>query len=339
MGLLEKIKENWFLMGIIVVILAARAEPSIGQKGGPLIPEITVKYLAVSIIFFNSGLSLKTEDLKSALLHVKLHCFVQLFTLTFVPCFVWVLIKFLSATDIDGWLLKGLQVVGCMPPPVSSAVILTKAVGGNEAAAIFNSAFGSFLGIIVTPLLLLVFMGSSSSVPFSSILSQLSMTVVVPVIAGQIVRQFIKEWLERTKPPFGQMGKGVLLLIIFCTFCDTFSNPSLQINHYSLIAIGVVVLMLQMFLLLLTFLASQLSFFGFSPADTVAIMFCSTHKSLTLGIPMLKIVFAGYDHLSLISIPLLVYHPTQILLGGVLVEYVRNWMLTAQKTSRSQTTV
>ena len=35
--------------------------------------------------------------------------------------------------------------VGCMPPPVSSAVILTKAVGGNDAAAIFNSAFGSFL--------------------------------------------------------------------------------------------------------------------------------------------------------------------------------------------------
>ncbi|OCT99733.1 hypothetical protein XELAEV_180055143mg, partial [Xenopus laevis] len=38
-----------------------------------------------------------------------------------------------------------LQTVSCMPPPVSSAVILTKAVGGNEAAAIFNSAFGSFL--------------------------------------------------------------------------------------------------------------------------------------------------------------------------------------------------
>lgn len=32
-----------------------------------------------------------------------------------------------------------------MPPPVSSAVILTKAVGGNEAGAIFNSALGSFL--------------------------------------------------------------------------------------------------------------------------------------------------------------------------------------------------
>ncbi|MEQ2231372.1 hypothetical protein ILYODFUR_038905 [Ilyodon furcidens] len=53
--------------------------------------------------------------------------------------------------------LPRLQTVSCMPPPVSSAVILTKAVGGNEAAAIFNSAFGSFLGIVVTPLLLLLF--------------------------------------------------------------------------------------------------------------------------------------------------------------------------------------
>ena len=38
-----------------------------------------------------------------------------------------------------------MHVVGCMPPPVSSAVILTKAVGGNDAAAVFNSALGSFL--------------------------------------------------------------------------------------------------------------------------------------------------------------------------------------------------
>jgi len=44
-----------------------------------------------------------------------------------------------------------------MPPPVSSAVIFTKAVGGNDAAAIFNSAFGSFLGIVVSPLLVFLF--------------------------------------------------------------------------------------------------------------------------------------------------------------------------------------
>ncbi|KAG9347111.1 hypothetical protein JZ751_006038 [Albula glossodonta] len=45
--------------------------------------------------------------------------------------------------------------------------------------------FFVFQGIIVTPLLLLMFLGSSSSVPFSSIFSQLFMTVVVPLIVGQ----------------------------------------------------------------------------------------------------------------------------------------------------------
>lgn len=49
------------------------------------------------------------------------------------------------------------------------------------------------------------------------------------------------------------------------------------------------------------------------------------------GIPMLKIVFEGYEHLSLISVPLLIYHPAQILLGSVLVPSIRSWMTSRQK--------
>ncbi|XP_031753854.1 sodium/bile acid cotransporter 7 isoform X1 [Xenopus tropicalis] len=149
MGLLERLRKEWFIVGIILVIAAAKLEPTIGGKGGPLKPEITITYIAVSAIFFNSGLSLKTEELTNALMHVKLHLFVQLFTLVFFPTAIWVFLQVLSLTPINEWLLKGLQTVSCMPPPVSSAVILTKAVGGNEAAAIFNSAFGSFLGFAV----------------------------------------------------------------------------------------------------------------------------------------------------------------------------------------------
>ncbi|XP_068125841.1 sodium/bile acid cotransporter 7 isoform X2 [Hyperolius riggenbachi] len=132
MGLLERLKKEWFILGIILVIAAAKLEPSIGEKGGPLKPEISITYIAVSAIFFNSGLSLKTEELTSALMHVKLHLFVQVFTLAFFPTAIWFFLQLLSFTPINEWLLKGLQTVSCMPPPVSSAVILTKAVGGNE---------------------------------------------------------------------------------------------------------------------------------------------------------------------------------------------------------------
>lgn len=331
MRLLERVRKEWFMVGIVVAIGAAKLEPSVGVNGGPLKPEITVSYIAVATIFFNSGLSLKTEELTSALVHLKLHLFIQVFTLAFFPTTIWLFLQLLSVTSINEWLLKGLQTVGCMPPPVSSAVILTKAVGGNEAAAIFNSAFGSFLGIVVTPVLLLLFLGSSSSVPFTSIFSQLFMTVVVPLVIGQIVRRYIRDWLERKKPPFGVVSSSVLLMIIYTTFCDTFSNPNIDLDKFSLILILFIIVSIQLSFMLLTFVFSTRNNSGFTPADTVAIIFCSTHKSLTLGIPMLKIVFAGHEHLSLISLPLLIYHPAQILLGSVLVPTIKSWMVSRQK--------
>ena len=70
MGVLIQLKKNWFLVGLILSILLAKLEPSIGKKGGILVPEITIKYFAVSLIFLNSGLSLKTEELKHALTQV-----------------------------------------------------------------------------------------------------------------------------------------------------------------------------------------------------------------------------------------------------------------------------
>ncbi|XP_055085087.1 sodium/bile acid cotransporter 7 isoform X3 [Periophthalmus magnuspinnatus] len=278
MGLFARIRKEWFIIGIVLVILSAKVHPSFGVRGGPLKPEVTVSYVAVSLIFFNSGLSLKTEELTSALLHVRLHLFVQSFTLVFFPVSVWLLLRVLALSSIDQWLLQGLQTVSCMPPPVSSAVILTKAVGGNEAC-----------------------------------------------------RRFLRDFLDRRKPPFGAVSSCVLLMIIYTTFCDTFSNPTIELEPSSLLSIVLIIFLIQMGFMMLTFTFSTRSNSSFSPADTVAIMFCSTHKSLTLGIPMLKIVFAGFEHLSLISVPLLIYHPVQILLGSVLVPSIRAWMTSRQK--------
>jgi len=323
----EKLIKNWFVLGIAVAIALAKANPSIGAKGGPLMPEITIKYFAVSIIFFNSGLSLKTEELKKALMKVQLHVFIQTFTLLFTPCFMWLLLKFLVDTSINPYLLQGLQVVSCMPPPVSSAVIYTKTVGGNDAAAIFNSAFGSFLGIIVSPMMVFFFVGASAAVPFIDIFSSLCMTVVVPVICGQIARQFIRSWLDRTKPPFGTIGSFILLSIIYTTFCDTFSNTNLDIDRYSLICVAILVVLIQITLISLVFVSLRKSaWLDLRPGDVVCALFCSTHKSLTLGIPMIKIIYLGSEYLSYLSIPLLIYHPTQMLIGGLLVPFLQRWM-------------
>ena len=41
---------------------------------------------------------------------------------------------------------------------------------------------------------------------------------------------------------------------------------------------------------------------------------------------MLNIIFGGSKELSLLSVPILVYHPAQILIGSLLVPTVRKWL-------------
>ncbi|CAM4674925.1 unnamed protein product [Leuciscus chuanchicus] len=274
MGLIARVRKEWFIIGIVLVITCAKLAPSVGVKGGPLRPEITITYVAVSVIFFNSGLSLKTEVI----------------------------------------FLQESRCVPLQPPHVLS------------------HTEKDIHGIVVTPLLLLVFLGSSSSVPFTSIFSQLFMTVVVPLIVGQVCRRFLRECLDRRKPPFGTVSSVVLLMIIYTTFCDTFSNPNIELDHLSLLLVVFIIFSIQLSFMALIFFLSTRKSSGFTAADSVAIMFCATHKSLTLGIPMLKIVFEGYEHLSLISVPLLIYHPAQILLGSILLPSIKTWMSRRHET-------
>ena len=41
---------------------------------------------------------------------------------------------------------------------------------------------------------------------------------------------------------------------------------------------------------------------------------------------MLKIIFGQMENISSLTLPLLVYHPTQILLGSALVPWLQNWV-------------
>ncbi|OBS73833.1 hypothetical protein A6R68_15630, partial [Neotoma lepida] len=84
----------------------------------------------------------------------------------------------------------------------------------------------------------------------------LFMTVVVPLIIGQIVRRYIKDWLERKKPPFGAVSSSVLLMIIYTTFCDTFSNPHIDLDKFSLVLILFIIVSIQLSFMLLTFIFS-----------------------------------------------------------------------------------
>ncbi|XP_063930497.1 sodium/bile acid cotransporter 7-B-like [Zophobas morio] len=320
----EFLHKQVLLVGILACIFAAAVHPEFGSRQGPLYTEYSVKYGAVSLIFFISGLSLKTELIEHTFHHYKLHLFIQSFTFILIPTFSHLFVRFLHFFGINSWVLKGLVTVACMPPPVSSAVILTRSANGNETAAIFNSVLGSFLGIIITPLLLFLGLGYTTLIPLFGTIIQLITTVLIPLTLGQVLRKITG--LKRLHPALNTLSQCALLFVLYTTFCDTFKTPEPHIEALDVLAAVFSVVLMQMILMGLSYSLAQYYNSDFSSQDIIAIMFCSTHKSLTLGIPILRIMFHGYAHLSQVSLPLLVYHPTQIILGGMMVSQLKDWV-------------
>mmetsp|Transcript_26307 Transcript_26307/g.36670 ORF Transcript_26307/g.36670 Transcript_26307/m.36670 type:complete len:394 (-) Transcript_26307:363-1544(-) len=332
--LLRVAKSQWFILAVFASILLAKMEPTIGIKGGPLKPEITVKYIGVGLIFFMSGLSLKTEQLKNAAMQVDLHATIQGFSLLVTPLLVCVVAGFLETSVLpmmgipaDGdvaSLLMGIKVLSCLPPPVSTGLILTKAVDGNEAAAIFNGTIGAFLGVILTPLLVMKVTGGSADVPVVSIFSKLFVTVVLPLFIGQMTKYSGIVSAKTLKTiPFSTFRSLILLTIIYTTFCSTFMK---ELNITGKCFMGLVAILFAQQVLNMLLVKKICDVQSKPRVDVVAAMFCAVHKSLTLGMPICGIVFEGDPKLAIITIPLLVYHPMQILLGSLLVPSLRKWV-------------
>eukprot|EP00468_Gymnochlora_sp_CCMP2014_P010220 CAMPEP_0167754450 /NCGR_PEP_ID=MMETSP0110_2-20121227/8273_1 /TAXON_ID=629695 /ORGANISM="Gymnochlora sp., Strain CCMP2014" /LENGTH=356 /DNA_ID=CAMNT_0007640323 /DNA_START=55 /DNA_END=1122 /DNA_ORIENTATION=- len=332
-------KKQWFLLAVVLAILIAKAAPSIGNKGGPLHPEITVK-IAVAMIFFIIGVSLKTSKLRATVLQWRIHCTVQIFSLMFTPLIVCSLANICAAvantilpSDDEHLLalvslLGGVKVLSCMPSPVSSAVILTKAVGANEAAAVFNSTVGSFLGVLITPVMLLQITGTAAEVPIFDMIRGLGLQIILPIILGQSLRAIISDPDPLLKKfNVSKISSGILVMIVYTVFCETFSGTFEIEVELLLLLVLFLFFTMTMLICLVYFLAVSVFAYHLSRGDLVAIIFCSTQKSLTLGMPLLKILFGGSSHISIavISIPLLIYHPLQILLGSCLVAPMQKW--------------
>ncbi|EFA08480.1 sodium/bile acid cotransporter 7 [Tribolium castaneum] len=320
----DYLRKHWLLVGILTCIFFAGIYPELGSKNGPLHTEYSVKYGAVTVIFLISGISLKTESIYETFQQHNLHFFIQGFTFIFIPIFTQIFVHLLNYFGVNQWVLRGLVTVACMPPPVSSAVILTRAADGNETAAIFNSVLGSFLGVVITPLLLLINLGFTTLVPLLATIIQLVTTVLIPLFLGQIIRNFTG--FRGHTLPLNTIGQCALLFVIYTTFCDTFETPEHHLSAADVLASVFSVLLMQIILLGLSHAIAQCFQKHFTIQDVITIIFCSTHKSLTLGIPILRILFHGYSHLSQISLPLLIYHPTQIILGGLIVTQLKDWV-------------
>lgn len=305
-----------FLVSMVGVTMLAWLFPGPGASGGWMHPEWVTK-LGVALIFFLHGLTLSFAALRAGVINWRLHLFVQACTYLVFPVF-GLIAWFALDQHIANELRVGFLFLCALPSTVSSSVAMTATARGNVAGAVFNATFSSLLGIVVTPLWMAWVMRSAgTALPLGPVVLDLMRWLVLPLVAGQLLRPWLGEWAGRHRTRIGLVDRGTILLLVYTSFCDSFAQR-IWSGGMQVVGIGVLCALLFVVILLLTGWSSRA--LGFTREDRIAAIFCGSKKTLASGVPMAKVIFGTHPGLGLILAAIMIYHPLQLIVCGMLAE-------------------
>lgn len=306
----------WLLFGVILAILF----PSYGSKGGLLCPGLTTN-IGVWLIFFLQGIALPTSELTKGYNPKRLHAFVLLWNYIIFPIIAGALI--LPLSDVISDELKiGFWMLAILPTTVSSAVVFSTVSKGNTSNAIFSTVFSNLLSVLFVPTIAITYMSveSNVSISLSPLILKLFILIIAPLLLGQLIRQKIPEVSSTIANKTKGAGNWIIVFIVHCAFAESVSSKTL--TQLGFISIFKVVLITVLILLLVSLLVWWSSIFlNLSKEERISAFFCSSQKSIATGLPLTTSILAfapsGMNTASVI-IPLMCYHPAQLILAGIL---------------------
>ncbi|MBY8086606.1 bile acid:sodium symporter [Vibrio fluvialis] len=316
MNVLAKLKKEWFLVGMVVAIALATVTSELGRSGGVIhLDQLTG--IGIAIVFFLHGLGLSPQAIKAGLTNWRLHVYIQMATFVVYPI-LWVIFGEAFLAYMPSALAFGFCYLLVLPSTISSSVAMTSVGKGNVPGAIFNASLSSILGVFITPLLIQLFMGFEGvQLDLLDSVISISKLLLLPMIAGQIMRPYLVAWVDRHKAVVNKVDKYVILLIVYNAFCDSVVNGIWSEFSVDLLATSIIIctVILLVMVHLIQWGARRTKF---TLPDEVAAVFCGTKKTLAAGIPMAKVIFGADPSLGMILLPIMLYHPIQIFYCAVL---------------------
>jgi len=313
-----KFKFDWFLKGMLIAVALAFLWPAPGAKGGFLHPELLNK-IGIALVFFLNGLGLSLASLKDGALRWKVHLLIQSCTFLVFPILGWILLK-ISA----GWMSADLQIgffyLCALPSTVSSSVALTVAARGNVPVAVFNATLSSLIGVVLTPFWMAWILGSSGTgFAVWPVIVDLLIWLVLPLVLGQLSRPMLGTWASHNKARIQIVDRLTILTLVYTSFADTVKE-GVWSNYGPLILLETIVGCTLLFVIVLTLTRLLSRLLGLPIEDRIAAVFCGSKKTLASGVPMAHLIFGANPALGLILMPIMIYHPLQLAVGGLLAQ-------------------
>ena len=316
----KHLKKHAFTLWLLFAVFLAVLFPAYGSKGGLLYPELSTN-IGVWLIFFLQGIALPTSELTSGYSPKRLHAFVLSWNYIIFPIVVGLLLLPLSLV-IPNELRIGFWLLAILPTTVSSAVVFSTVSKGNTSNAIFSTVFSNLLSVLLVPAAAVAYLSVESgvSLPLSPLFSKLFLLIIAPLILGQLVRK----WLPKTSALIANRTKGfgnwIIVFIVHCAFAQSVSSGFLiQLGLFSIFKVISITILILLFVSQFVWWSSNL--FNLSKEQRISAFFCSSQKSLATGLPLTTSILAlapGIVDAASVLIPLMCYHPAQLILAGIL---------------------
>ncbi|MFF4535352.1 bile acid:sodium symporter family protein [Streptomyces aureus] len=269
---------------------------------------------AIAFLFFLYGARLSTREAVDGLKHWRLHGTVLICTFVAFPL-LGLAARGLEPVFLTHDLYTGLLFLTLVPSTIQSSIAFTSIARGNVPAAICAGSFSSLAGIVVTPLLAALLLGSSGGGFSTDSLVKIVLQLLVPFLAGQLLRPWIGAFIARHKKVLGYVDRGSILLVVYTAFSEGMVQGIWsQVSAVRLAGLLVVEAVLLAVMLVLTWYGTKALRFG--REDRIAIQFAGSKKSLASGLPMAGVLFGS--HASLAVLPLMLFHQMQLMVCAVI---------------------
>ncbi|CAE7897992.1 BASS4, partial [Symbiodinium sp. KB8] len=312
---------KWHLPILLVLALVlgvAVPRPAQAANDTPL------SFACVVIIFFISGLKLKTDDLLAALAEVKAWVFGLATILLLTPTVGFALAALPLQKDEFS---LGLALFAAMPTTISSCIVLTGGAKGNVALALFLSVATNLASIASVPLWLSAILTSVGTVRLDvvALLLKLVYTILLPLLAGRAAQLLpgVPRLVAQHKNTL-KVASSLFLALIPWTKAGSAASDLLATSAgaiFTMLALGV---LLHFVYLALNTAATQA--LGLPWSERAAVLLAGSQKTLSVAVAVIDAAPAALGNPGLLLLPCILAHFTQIVIDAVLFSVLRSRM-------------
>lgn len=269
---------------------------------------------AVALLFFLYGARLSTGEAMEGLKHWRLHLTVMICTFVAFPL-LGLAARGVVPVILTPQLYHGLLFLCLVPSTIQSSIAFTSIARGNVPAAICAGSFSSLAGIVLTPVLAAMVLGSSGGGFSADSLLKIVLQLLAPFLAGQLLRRWVSGFLTKNKKVLGYVDRGSILLVVYTAFSEGMVRGIWhQVSFVRLLGLLAVEAVLLAVMLSFTWYGAKR--LGFGRGDRIAIQFAGSKKSLAAGLPMASVLFGAQA--SLAVLPLMLFHQMQLMVCAVI---------------------